>query len=135
MTDYRSPAPQNITIPAGSATATFNITIYKDRIVERNETFCLFIAKIFSTCSSFDADPQNATVIIVDGGTYVCTLCRIYSLNYSSSKAKWFSNSKRKYLSFKIEHETYTDYQMHEAHTYVFQAKDSGDVIFTLCSL
>ena len=79
LTDYRF-TPLNITIPAGYTTATFNVTIYEDKIVEGNETFCLFIARIFSNCSLINVDPPNAAVIIVDEGTYVHTVCRIYSL-------------------------------------------------------
>ena len=70
-TDYNF-TPLNITIPAGNTSATFNVIIlHPNNIVEDNETFCLFIDKIFpSKCSlfKFNADPLTAKVIIVDEG-------------------------------------------------------------------
>lgn len=68
LTDYHFHTPQNITIPAGSTTATFTVSIVKDNIVERNETFCLFIDQIFSGNCLSNVDPPNATVTIVDEG-------------------------------------------------------------------
>ena len=84
--DYKFTAPLNITIPAGSTTATFgDVTICDDNIVEEDETFCLLINILSDECSSFKADPPHATIIIVDEGTYyICmyvlirTVCICY---------------------------------------------------------
>ena len=62
--DYDS-GPYSVMIPAGLTTASLNIAITDDNILERNENFDLFINTSLLP-SQINADPDKATVTIVD---------------------------------------------------------------------
>ena len=62
--DYVS-GPYSIMISAGDTTASFYIAINDDDILEDDEKFDLSINRL-SPSSQVNADPDNATVTIVD---------------------------------------------------------------------
>ena len=62
--DYDS-GPHSVMITAGLTTASLNITIIDDSILEKIESFDLFINTLLLP-SQVNADPDKATVTIVD---------------------------------------------------------------------
>ena len=60
--DYTS-GPYTVTFPAGQTTATFNVPITDDMILEGDENFILTINETFHV---FLGTPSEATVTIVD---------------------------------------------------------------------
>ena len=63
--DYDS-GPYTVTIPAGQTTATFNVPITDDIIVEGNENFMLTINETSLPTDGTRGTPGEATVTIVD---------------------------------------------------------------------
>ena len=63
--DYTS-GPYTVTIPAGQTTATFNIPINNDMILESDEDFKLNIDESSLPGSVRLGTPDEATVIIMD---------------------------------------------------------------------
>ena len=63
--DYTS-GPYNVTFPAGQTTATFDVPINDDNILEGNENFMITISPSSLPSGVFVGDPDKATVIIVD---------------------------------------------------------------------
>ena len=64
--DYTS-GPYTVTFPAGQTTATFNVPITDDMILEGNENFMLTINQTLPT-NVTRGTPNEATVIIYDDG-------------------------------------------------------------------
>ena len=64
--DYTS-GPYIVTIPAGQTTATFNISINDDMILEGNENFMLTINQTLPT-NVTRGTPGEATVTIYEDG-------------------------------------------------------------------
>ena len=62
-TDYNS-GPYSVIFPAGITTASLNISINNDNIVEMNETFSLTITPPNDIIMT--VDPDNAVVTILD---------------------------------------------------------------------
>ena len=62
--DYTS-GPYTVTIPAGQTTATFNVPINDDMILEGDENFMLTIDETLPDGVT-RGDPSKATVTIVD---------------------------------------------------------------------
>ena len=62
--DYDS-GPYTVMISAGETTGSLNIAINDDHILEADENFDLFINTL-SPSSQLNADPDSATVTIVD---------------------------------------------------------------------
>ena len=62
--DYTS-GPYTVTFPAGQTTATFDVPINDDNILEGNENFMLTIDPTLPTGVTV-GDPNEATVTIVD---------------------------------------------------------------------
>ena len=63
--DYTS-GPYTVTFPAGSTTATFNVPIIDDNILEGNEYFILTIDETSLPTDVTRGTPGEATVTIVD---------------------------------------------------------------------
>ena len=63
--DYTS-GPYTVTFPAGQTTATFDVPINDDNILEGNETFMLTIDSSSLPDRVTRGDPGQATVTIVD---------------------------------------------------------------------
>ena len=63
--DYAS-GPYTVTFPAGQTTATFNIPITNDMILEINEDFMLTINQTSLPTVVIRGTPGEATVTIVD---------------------------------------------------------------------
>ena len=63
--DYDS-GPYTVTIPAGQTTATFDIPITDDMILEGNENFMLTINGASLPNGVTPGNPDEATVTIVD---------------------------------------------------------------------
>ena len=63
--DYTS-GPYNVTFPAGQTTATFDVPIIDDNILEGNEIFILTIDETSLPISVTRGSPGQATVTIVD---------------------------------------------------------------------
>ena len=63
--DYTS-GPYTVTIPAGQTTATFDVPINNDDILEGNENFTLTINEPSLPTGVTRGDPGQATVTIVD---------------------------------------------------------------------
>ena len=63
--DYTS-GPYTVTIPAGSTTATFNVPVTDDMILEGDENFMLTINETSLPDGVTRGDPGEATVTIVD---------------------------------------------------------------------
>ena len=63
--DYTS-GPYTVTIPAGQTTATFNVPITDDMILEGNEDFMLTIDETSLPGGVRLGTPDEATVIIMD---------------------------------------------------------------------
>ena len=63
--DYTS-GPYTVTIPAGQTTATFNIPITDDTILEGDETFMLIIDEYLLNDGVRAGNPEIATVTIID---------------------------------------------------------------------
>ena len=63
--DYTS-GPYTVTFPAGQATATFNVPITDDMILETDKNFMLTINLSSLPTSFTHGDPNQATVTIVD---------------------------------------------------------------------
>ena len=63
--DYVS-GPYTITFPAGTTTATFNVSINDDDIVERDENFELFIDPSSLPTGVIRAIPDVTTLTILD---------------------------------------------------------------------
>ena len=66
--DYTS-GPYTVTFPAEQTTATFNVPITDDMILEGNENFTLTIDKTLPNGIT-RGDPFEATVTIVDNDAY-----------------------------------------------------------------
>ena len=64
--DYTS-GPYTVTFPAGQTTATFNVPITDDMILEGNENFILTINQTLPT-NVTRGTPNEATVVIYDNG-------------------------------------------------------------------
>ena len=64
-TDYHS-GQYNVTIPAGSNSASFNISITDDSVFEQNEDFHLIIDQSSSLSGVIIGDPSRAVVNIFD---------------------------------------------------------------------
>ena len=63
--DYTS-GPYTVTFPAGSTTATFDVPITDDNILEGSENFILTIVQTSLPSNVTASNPGEATVIIVD---------------------------------------------------------------------
>ena len=63
--DYTS-GPYTVTFPAGQTTATFDVPINDDDILEGNENFILTIDQTSLPSNVTRGDPGEATVTIVD---------------------------------------------------------------------
>ena len=63
--DYTS-GPYTVTIPAGQTTATFNVPITDDTILEGDENFMLTIDGTSLPDGVAPGNPDEATVTIVD---------------------------------------------------------------------
>ena len=63
--DYTS-GPYTVTFPAGQTTATFDVPINDDNILEGNEDLMLTIDGTSLSIDVTVGDPDEATVIIVD---------------------------------------------------------------------
>ena len=63
--DYDS-GPYTVTFPAGQTTATFNISINDDTILEGNENFMLTINETSLPTGVTRGTPSEATVTIVE---------------------------------------------------------------------
>ena len=63
--DYDS-GPYTVTVPAGSTTATFNVPINDDNILEGGEDFMLIINETSLPTDVTRGTPGEATVTIVD---------------------------------------------------------------------
>ena len=63
--DYTS-GPYTVTFPAGQTTATFNVPINDDDILEGNENFMLAINETTLPDDVTHGNPGEATVTIVD---------------------------------------------------------------------
>ena len=63
--DYTS-GPYTITFPAGQTTATFDISINNDKILEGNEDFILTIDETSQPSNVTRGSPGQATVTVVD---------------------------------------------------------------------
>ena len=63
--DYDS-RPYNVTFPAGQTTATFDVPINDDNILEGNENFMLTINSSSLLTDVTRGDPGQATVTIMD---------------------------------------------------------------------
>ena len=63
--DYTS-GPYTVTIPAGQTTATFNISINDNMILEGNKNFMLTIDETSLPTNVTSSIPGEATVTIVD---------------------------------------------------------------------
>ena len=73
--DYTS-GPYTVTFPAGSTTATFNVPINDDNILEGDEDFMLTINS-FSLPNGVTRDtPGEATVTIVDNDGKILLLLK-----------------------------------------------------------
>ena len=75
--DYTS-GPYTVTFPAGQTTATFDVPINDDNILEDNENFILTIDPSSLPSNVTIGDPGQATVTIVDDsndGNYVTIIC------------------------------------------------------------
>ena len=77
--DYTS-GPYTVTIPAGQTTATFNVPITDDMILEGNENFMLTINETSLPINVTHDTPSEATVTIVNDDTAIgMKLYEIYS--------------------------------------------------------
>ena len=63
--DYTS-GPYSVTIPAGQTTATFDVPINDDDVLEGNENFMLTINETALSPDVTRGNPGEATVTIVD---------------------------------------------------------------------
>ena len=63
--DYTS-GPYTVTFPAGQTTATFNVPITDDTILEGDENFMLIIDETSLPDDVTRGNPDEATVTIVD---------------------------------------------------------------------
>ena len=63
--DYTS-GPYTVTFPAGQTTATFNIPITDDMILETDENFILTIINLSLSDDVMLGNPDQTTVTIVD---------------------------------------------------------------------
>ena len=63
--DYTS-GPYTVTFPVGQTTATFNVPINDDNILEGNENFILTIDQTSLPSSVNRGSPGQATVTIID---------------------------------------------------------------------
>ena len=73
--DYTS-GPYTVTIPAGETTATFNVPINDDMILEGNENFMLTINPSSLPDGVTRGTPSEATVTIVDNDGKASSITR-----------------------------------------------------------
>ena len=64
--DYNFSIFYNVTIPAGQITTPFNISITDDNVLERNESFNIFIIPELLPSDISLGNPNRTTVTIVD---------------------------------------------------------------------
>ena len=78
--DYTS-GPYTITFPAGQTTATFDVPIYDDNILEDNENFVLTISPLSLPNNVTVNDPDEVTVTIVDDDGKKTVINHFLSIN------------------------------------------------------
>ena len=73
--DYVS-GPYDVTLFAGNTTASFDIGIINDTILENNEKFAVAINPSSLPSSVHITDPSNVTITIMDDeGKLIITMC------------------------------------------------------------
>ena len=72
--DYTS-GPYTVTFPAGATSASFNVSVNNDYILEDNENFMLTINSLSLPNGITHGDLDQATVIIVDSA------CKLHCRN------------------------------------------------------
>ena len=80
--DYTS-GPYTVTFPAGSTTATFDVPINDDNILEDYENFILTISPSSLPSDVTVSDPDEATVTIVDDDGKKTVINHFLSINAS----------------------------------------------------
>ena len=76
--DYTS-GPYTVTIPAGQTTATFNVPINDDNVIEGTENFMLTIDSSSLPTGLSVGDPGHVTVTIIEEGKEVLTFVPLYT--------------------------------------------------------
>ena len=76
--DYTS-GPYTVTFPAGQTTATFNVPINDDDVIEGAENFMLTIDSSSLPTGLTVGDPGQVTVTIIEEGKEVYTFVPLYT--------------------------------------------------------
>ena len=99
--DY-GPGPYILTIPSGDISASFNISITDDNILETMEEFFLCIDPLSLPDDVTVGSEGNTTVVIVDNDRKCCSTLVMYTCILGNFQPLWLTSASQTIVLVKV---------------------------------